>query len=110
MTVYNRGKLGEVKLGDQNAAYRKWPIEVGTDEAQIVTIQKNSESSFSAASSGTCTQVSGTLYELALAVADLDEAGLLYARCSGATDIQLGHIEVSPKTVTDEGERFRRAT
>lgn len=112
MATYWRGELlaGGIKLGEQNAKYRRVPIEVATDEAQTITIQKAGTTGTTFAScSAVATKVSSKVYEIQLAAADVDTRGILYIRSTGATNVQEGFVMVGPKVRTDHDKRYEMA-
>ncbi len=112
MATYWRGELlaGGIKLGEQTAKYRRVPIEVQTDEAQTITIQKAGTTGTTfAACSATATKVSAKVYEIQLLAVDVDTRGILYIRSTGATDTQEGFVMIGPKVRTDADKRFEMA-
>ena len=87
MATYFRDLAGfAVQKSEATAAYRTVYFEVGTVEAQTVTVSKNG-AAFATATS-TAAQVDSTLYALTIAAADIDTAGVVAFKCAGATDTQ----------------------
>ncbi len=90
MATYYRDLAGlELQTNEATAARRVVLVEVGTAEAQTVTVSKGG-SAF-AASDSTATQVEGSLYSLAIDAADLDTLGPLCFKLAGATDTTYVH-------------------
>lgn len=113
MATYWRGELlaGGIKLGEKTAIYRRVPIEVATDEAQTITLQKAGTTGTTfGASSATATKVSAKIYEIQLLEADVNTRGILYIRAAGATNTQEGFVVIDPKQRTDADNRYRAAT
>ena len=86
MATYYRRIDREIQVSEATAAKRTVIFEVGTHEAQTVTVSKAGGAFGS--STTTATQVDGNLYRLAIAAADLDTEGELAFKCVGATDTQ----------------------
>jgi len=78
--------VGIVQRNEGKAAQAQVPIELGTAEAQTITVQKPSESSFSASAGSSVTQIYTTLYVLEIDAGDIDELGITWFKCAGATD------------------------
>jgi len=112
MATYCRGKLGEVAKGETAAVRLQFPIEVGTHEAQVLTLQKPSEklTGFAAPAAGSaCTQIDGTQYAVQLKAGDVDEEGILFVKSVGSTDTHVGYIEVKAEdalTTSDLPDNF----
>jgi len=86
MATYYRRIDREIQVSEATAAKRTVIFEVGTHEAQTVTVSKAGGAFGS--STTAATQVDGNLYRLAIAAADLDTEGELAFKCVGATDTQ----------------------
>jgi len=86
MATYYRRIDREIQVSEATAAKATVIFEVGTHEAQTVTVSKAGGAFGS--STTTATQVDGNLYKLAIAAADLDTEGELAFKCVGATDTQ----------------------
>jgi len=86
MATYYRRIDREVQVSEATAAKATVYFEVGTAEAQTVTVSK-AGGAFGA-STTTAAQVEGNLYKLVIAAADLDTEGELAFKCVGATDTQ----------------------
>ena len=87
MATYYRDMSGfEVQKSEATAAYRTVFFEVGSAEAQTVTVSKNGAAFASA--SATASQVDGNVYKLEIAATDIDTAGVVAFKCVGATDTQ----------------------
>ncbi len=98
---------------EPNAARRTIYFEVGTDEAQTVTVSK-AGGAFAATAGSAASKVDGTLYKLVIDPDDLDTIGEVAFKCAGATDTQyiigLSVVEYSPYdagALTDKQVRYR---
>ena len=86
MASYYRRIDREIQVSEATAAKATVIFEVGTHEAQTVTVSKAGGAFGS--STTTAAQVDGNLYKLVIAAADLDTEGELAFKCVGATDTQ----------------------
>ena len=86
MAIYYRRIDREIQVSEATAAKATVIFEVGTHEAQTVTVSKAGGAFGS--STTTAAQVDGNLYKLTIAAADLDTEGELAFKCVGATDTQ----------------------
>jgi len=93
MAVIAAKYIGRVQKGEQTAAKRTFIVDVGTHEAQTVTVSK-AGGAFGATGGSTCTQLTGTRYKLVVHVDDLDTLGQLGLLSTGATDNQLFVVDV----------------
>ncbi len=89
MATLYRGIFQSLQQNESTAANRKVLVEVGTHEAQTVTVSKGGAAF--AASDSVASQVDGSLYELDIAAADLDTVGVLAFKLVGATDTTYLH-------------------
>jgi len=76
--------------------------EVGTSEAQTITVSKNG-GAFAATAGTTSTQIEGNLYKLVVHHDDIDTTGNVTFKSAGATDTQyLMNIQVVSHDVQDD--------
>jgi len=87
MATYFRTLPIEVQASEATAAKATVYIEVGTHEAQTVTVSK-AGAAFGVTAGTTATQVDGTLYKLVIHASDIDTEGDVAFMCVGATDTQ----------------------
>ena len=88
MATYYRDKGGcEIEQSGATAAQLTIYFEVGTHEAQTVTVSK-AGAGFGATAVTVASQVDGTLYKLVIHADDVDTLGEVAFKCAGATDTQ----------------------
>ena len=85
--TYFRTVSCEVQASEATAAKATLYYEVGTHEAQTITVSK-AGGAFGATAGTTGTQVDGTLYKLTLHASDIDTEGDVAFKSAGATDTQ----------------------
>ncbi len=73
-----------VQLSEATAGRRTVYVNVGTAEAQVVTVSK-AGASFDATAGSACTAVAGTVYKIVIHVGDIDTLGEVCFLCTGAT-------------------------
>lgn len=107
MATAYRGCLGEVGVGETDTDLLKFPIEVATKEAQVLTVKLPDGEEFVAAGTGsTCVEVDDPIYVVQLLAAHVDVAGIVYIKSTGATSAAWGYVRVLPTprmTVDSEG-------
>jgi hypothetical protein len=86
MATYYRRIDRDIQVSEATTVKRQIAYEVGTAEAQTVTVRK-AGGSFGASSS-TAAAIAGVLYELTITAADLSAEGELVFKSEGATDTQ----------------------
>lgn len=87
MATYYRTVREDVEIDAPTAGQATVYFEVGTHEAQTVTVSK-AGGAFGATAGTTATQVDGTLYKLVIHADDADTLGDIAFKCVGATDTQ----------------------
>jgi hypothetical protein len=87
MATYFRTVREDVQVSEGTAAKATIYFEVGTHEAQTVTVSK-AGGAFGATAGTAATQVDGTCYKLVIHASDIDTEGDVAFKCAGATDTQ----------------------
>jgi hypothetical protein len=87
MATYYRTVREDVQISEATAARRTVYFDVGTHEAQTVTVSKGG-GAFGATAGTAATQVDGTCYKLVIHADDIDTLGDVAFKCVGATDTQ----------------------
>lgn len=105
MATYVRGIIGRVQRGEAKSDRRTFPFEVGTDEAQDVSVRKPGEGSFETVgdTNSTASQVDDVVYELEVDPDDIDGLGIYVFKSEGATDTQYVAVEVVEYDPYSEG-------
>jgi len=85
MALTHGGYIGDVQKAEADAALRTFYVEVGTAEAQTVTVSK-AGGAYGATAGSTCTAVVGTEYKLVIHPGDIDTLGQVKFKSSGALD------------------------
>jgi hypothetical protein len=85
--TYYRTVREDVQISEATAARRTVYFDVGTHEAQTVTVSKGG-GAFGATAGTAATQVDGTCYKLVIHADDIDTLGDVAFKCVGATDTQ----------------------
>jgi hypothetical protein len=87
MATYIRTVREDIEIDAPTAAEATVYFEVGTHEAQTVTVSKGG-GAFGATGGSVASQVDGTVYKLVIHADDADTLGDLAFKCVGATDTQ----------------------
>jgi hypothetical protein len=87
MATYVRTVREDIEIDAPTAAQATVYFEVGTHEAQTVTVSKGG-GAFGATAGTTAAQVDGTVYKLVIHADDADTLGDVAFKCAGATDTQ----------------------
>lgn len=87
MATYFRTVREDIQASEATAAKRTIYYEVGTHEAQTITVSK-AGGAFGETAGSAASQVDGTLYKLVMDAGDLDTEGDLAIKSAGATDTQ----------------------
>lgn len=99
MADYYLGLIGAVALSEPDEAKRTLYYNIGTDEAQVITVSKAGGAAGATAGSVETT-VAALLSKLVLHVDDIDTAGYLAIVSTGATDTQYAIVRVGgPSTL-----------
>ena len=88
MATYIRTVREDVEIDAPTAAEATVYFEVGTHEAQAVTVSKGG-GAFGATGGSVASQVDGTIYKLVIHADDADTLGDVAFKCAGATDTQV---------------------
>lgn len=83
--VFRPQIAGIVQRNEAVAVRAVAPVQLGTDEAVVVTVQKPSEAAFGATAGTTLTQIQDVLYQMDIDPGDIDELGLTWFKLTGAT-------------------------
>lgn len=98
MAVAHRGIIGYCWRYETTDERRKFPFQVGTDEAQEVTVLKPGETSFETAgdTNSTAAKATAAYYILTVDNDDLDAGpGVYLFLCEGSTDDQYVKVVVT---------------
>jgi hypothetical protein len=87
MATYYRTVREDIEIDAPTAAEATIYFEVGTHEAQTVTVSKGG-GAFGATGGSVASQVDGTAYKLVIHADDADTLGDIAFKCAGATDTQ----------------------
>ena len=87
MATYIRTVREDIEVDAPTAAEATVYFEVGTHEAQTVTVSKGG-GAFGATGGSVASQVDGTVYKLVVHADDADTLGDVAFKCAGATDTQ----------------------
>lgn len=104
------GYIGDVQKAEADAAKRTFYIEVGTAEAQTVTVSK-AGGAYAATGGTTSTAVTGTEYKLVIHVDDIDTLGQVKFLSTGATDsktVVLNVVDYDPFLDGAKSDRARK--